>query len=465
MKIILLQCNWSLHNPIFPELGSGKPYQPIELCYIGAELQAKHQVKILDAFSENLTYSQVAEQIAVDQADAVVINSANTYLFWRCCYPDLEIVKKTIKAIRKKSNPFVVLIGPHGTVEPNWAKKICRADVVVRGEPEFAIAQLFSDISQPLFEKRGIQPMAVINDLSLLPVPAYELLGNNRYHCHYWLGDEKLLYKRGILLEYSRGCPYQCGFCFRRNFREKYRAKPAARIIEEIQRIRNYYHCDYIFFIDEIFNVDTDNFRQFLNQLKTIDIPFGCQCRPDLMTREIVDLLSESGCVYIEYGLESLNAHNRNKLNKNMQLLKTMRMINYTKTKIDHVVYNLLDFSTYSFMLDNGTVNCNENVDTLLAITNENEALETIVLYPQTDFALQAAKALGLREFGFEQTIRLYWLSCLLKLEFNWGKCAVRILQTLCLHMSFSWLKALMICITKKKQLPITYARRKQMNR
>ncbi len=56
----------------------------------------------------------------------------------------------------------------------------------------------------------------------------------------------------GAEVEASRGCPYNCTFCAKENFRNAYRKRPAGIILEEIDRLRDQ-HIEYLYFIDESF--------------------------------------------------------------------------------------------------------------------------------------------------------------------------------------------------------------------
>ena len=56
----------------------------------------------------------------------------------------------------------------------------------------------------------------------------------------------------GAEVEASRGCPYNCTFCAKENFRDLYRRRPPSVVLEEVDRLRAQ-GVEYIYFIDEIF--------------------------------------------------------------------------------------------------------------------------------------------------------------------------------------------------------------------
>src|SRR5206468_3029088 len=55
----------------------------------------------------------------------------------------------------------------------------------------------------------------------------------------------------GAEMEASRGCPYHCTFCAKENFRDRYRRKPLATILAELDGLIAA-GVGYVYFIDEI---------------------------------------------------------------------------------------------------------------------------------------------------------------------------------------------------------------------
>ena len=463
INIVLIQCNWNNIENIYPNLASLVPYQPTELCYI-APLLKEHNIKIIDAFLDDLSYSRIGKMVADFQADAILLDTANTYLFWRCCYLNIDIVRDTIKSIRKTCNAKCIIFGPHGTVEPKWALKKTGADFVIRGEPEFSV----SDFINSNFDEStlGVVSMdhldngiAEVTDLDALPIPDYSSLKMERYKGHAWLNEKDLL-RHGALIEYSRGCPFYCSFCFRNGFRDKFRMKSAERVIREISYINEMYKINYFFFIDEMFNVDNENFRKLLLGLKELDIKYGCQCRPDVMSKEIIDLMSESGCIYIEYGLESINKEMRERIGKNLNIKKSISMINYSKNKIQNVVYNFLDFSTIDLIIADSTMQ-SEKVNGSFGFYSDTKALENIVFYPGTELFNELKKKLDTKYGGWDLSVRLYWLS--VKLSQNREKSIWKreIWKYVLLHYPMIIIKFLMSFHCLYTPLEISYGHKK----
>ena len=65
---------------------------------------------------------------------------------------------------------------------------------------------------------------------------------------------------RGAEIEFARGCPWNCTFCNKQLFRNKFREREVDAVLLEIDRLiaRG---VDYIYFIDEIFGVGKNVLR------------------------------------------------------------------------------------------------------------------------------------------------------------------------------------------------------------
>ena len=128
-------------------------------------------------------------------------------------------------------------------------------------------------------------------------------------HHHHRFGTECI--GPGAEVEASRGCPYSCSFCAKLDYRDKYRKRDLAIVLEEIDALQRQ-GARYIYFIDEIFLPQ----RPLLEALVGRGLSFGIQTRIDLWKPDMLDLLGEAGCVSIEAGVESLTEEGRASLDK-----------------------------------------------------------------------------------------------------------------------------------------------------
>lgn len=125
--------------------------------------------------------------------------------------------------------------------------------------------------------------------------------------------------KRMVHLYLSKGCPFNCTFCNRQSpGSTRYRVKDFDRVIAEIRELVSRYHCDGIYFYDELWCIDAQTARAFCDKLRTSvsGVLFGCFARIGQYDRETLQYLYDAGCRWILFGIESGSAELREKLNK-----------------------------------------------------------------------------------------------------------------------------------------------------
>jgi B12-binding domain/radical SAM domain protein of rhizo-twelve system len=160
-----------------------------------------------------------------------------------------------------------------------------------------------------------------------------------RRHAHHHHRFERPPEGPGGELETSRGCPYHCTFCAKENFRDKYRRRPLATILEELDGLIAA-GATYVYFIDEIFLP----WRELLEEVARREVLFGVQTRIDLWRPDMLDLLGAAGCVSIEAGVESLTAEGRDWLDKDCKLTtdELTRRLLHAKRTVPFVQANLI---------------------------------------------------------------------------------------------------------------------------
>jgi B12-binding domain/radical SAM domain protein of rhizo-twelve system len=249
-----------------------------------------------------------------------VLTTAPTYLFWRCAQPELRVPQEVVHTAREFS-PLLVAVGPHGSTTPRAALKKLAVDVVVMGECEETLVRLAAgereNVPGTCYRAdggirvvEGPQAAAFIDQ----PPLAWPDEMVRRHHHHHHRFDAEPV-GPGAEVEASRGCPYNCTFCAKENFRDAYRRRPADAVLAEIARLQQQ-GVEYIYFIDEIFLPN----RGLLAGLVGRGLKFGVQTRIDLWKDEMIELLGRAGCVSIEAGVESLSAEGRDALAKRCKL-------------------------------------------------------------------------------------------------------------------------------------------------
>ncbi len=314
MRYALVNPNWTFEGSIY--FGCREPHLPLEFGYSEALLRAAgHEALLVDAQLDNLSPAEVLQRVSAFDPQFIVVTTAPSYLFWRCAPPELRVPQETIQLLRNRLSRIVV-VGPHGSTTPRTTLRKLEADVVVMGECEEVLPQLsgaWQDVQSICYWKRGepvVQGGTSSADMATLPALRWpsSLLAKHAHHHHRFDAEPLGL---GAEMETSRGCPYHCTFCAKDNFRDKYRRRPLAIVLEELDALIAQ-GIEYVYFIDEIFLPN----RELLQALSERNVKFGIQTRLDLWNGDMIEMLGRAHCVSIEAGVESISEEGRAMLDK-----------------------------------------------------------------------------------------------------------------------------------------------------
>lgn len=344
MKYALVNPPWSFDGSIY--FGCRDPHLPLEYGYSKQLLESDgHEAVIIDGQLEGLSLAEVRARVKAFAPDFTVITSAPSYLFWRCAPPELRMPQETLQAIRDVAGA-IVAVGPHASTTPRATLNKLNADVVVIGECEEILPRLadthWADI--PSLARRcegtiSVQGGPRESDMAALPALRWpgDIVRRHRHHHHRF---EAPPLGPGAEMEASRGCPYHCTFCAKDNFRNSYRKRPLATILDELDALLAE-GVEYVYFIDEIFLPN----RDLLLALAARRVKIGVQTRIDLWSEEMLDLLGRAGCVSVEAGVESITEEGRQTLDKKcrMSTEQLAQRLVYARGRIPFVQANLLD--------------------------------------------------------------------------------------------------------------------------
>lgn len=343
MKIALINPNWRFEGSIY--FGCREPHFAVELGLSRQRLEAAgHCVSLVDAHLFDLSLSDIAAELRGFRPDMAVVTTAPTYLFWRCAPPELRVPQELIRAVRDLVR-CIVAVGPHGSTTPRTALRKLAADIVVMGECEVTLAHLAAgerDIPGLCFKENGHirvnggPQAAPFVDQPPLRWPD-EYVARHHHHHHRFDAAPQ---GPGAEVEASRGCPYNCTFCAKQNFRDKYRKRPTASVLDEVYALQRQ-GVEYIYFIDEIFLPNAE----LLQGLVGRGLKFGVQTRVDLWKPEMLALLGRAGCVSAECGVESLTAEGREALAKRCKMTteQLADRLTVAKRHISFVQANLIE--------------------------------------------------------------------------------------------------------------------------
>ena len=170
---------------------------------------------------------------------------------------------------------------------------------IVRGEGEGIILNILDNVEKGIhFDEMQIlqQPEGERLNLSGFPTPDYSHFDFNEYQI-----------PNGVNSELSRGCVAKCTFCEETHF-WKYRQRQALDILNEIRYLYYEKGTDVVWFIDSLVNGNLSELMGFCKGVIAADmkIHWTGYCRCDgRMDLEFYQMLADSGCAMLNYGIES----------------------------------------------------------------------------------------------------------------------------------------------------------------
>lgn len=317
----------------------------------------------------------------------------------------LEINRK----LKKHFNFFAIFGGPHCTVFPEFIEEES-IDAICRGEGEEALYELaenlekgedYTQIRNLWIKKDGkifkndLRPL--VENLDDLPIPDREIFDRYRHF--------RYMHRRFLMT--SRGCPYNCTYCFNNLLRKVFsgkgtymRQRSVKNVIEELKLVKEKYRPKRIKFYDDVLIYDRKWILKFCEEYaKEIKLPFITHVRVNLVTEEIVRALKNAGCITVEYGIESGNPEIRNRVLK--RNLSNEAIINasllFKKYKIKTLSFNIVGLP------DETVDNCIETIKLNIQSKVTYSHVLIYTPYPLTDLCNYAISK-GYLEKGFTHT-------------------------------------------------------------
>ena len=220
---------------------------------------------------------------------------------------DTELVAMTVETytarrayqiadrFRQRGIP-VVMGGYHPTLLPDEALE--HADAIVKGDAEGVWETVVNDA-----RRRRLQRVYASAEFPPLdgPLPDRSIFEGKRYAP---MG----------LVQFGRGCRFNCTFCSIRAFYgNNLRQRPVEDVVEDIRHSGK----RHIFLVDDNLFVNRDKASALFEALVPLGISWSCQVSIDIARdAELVQLMRKSGCISALIGFESLNPDSLRQLNK-----------------------------------------------------------------------------------------------------------------------------------------------------
>ena len=246
-------------------------------------------------------------------------------------YYQYQKMKSLSKAINSSKNrPFYVMGGYGPTPEPEFFIKKTGCDAVCMGEGEITIAKLMEAIEnkKSLDTVPGIAwledgklkktPRAsLVHNLDSLPLIPYEKFPMHHYRM--------LRLPKATTTDFcfplmsARGCSFKCTFCYRMD--PGYRMRTPEPMLDEIEKLYKDYGITYITFQDDLLMSSVEHTEAVCLEFLKRDLPvkWNCNGRLNYCSEELLQLMKDAGCVFINYGIESMDQKVLNNMKKGLR--------------------------------------------------------------------------------------------------------------------------------------------------
>lgn len=302
MKVLLISHPpQRLQKPDFP---------PIGIAYVGAAAHAAgHEIQLIDGSLMRLP--QIIREARKLSPDVIGVTcwTIDRRTVWELCAALKEVLPQA----------FLVLGGRHASLFPEHVFQKTHAAAVVVGEGEETFRELLSTLEAngELKPIRGLvlrkedgnpcalMPRPSIEDLDSIPHPLY---GGIPHFSFSQYGGFPALPPPTASIISSRGCIFDCTFCGASCFwGRRWRRRSAQSILEEIEWLLGEMRVKSLFFFDDNFPVDKERVTTICQEIirRGWNLQWSCCSHVKMLNRELLALMRRSGCVSIDFGVES----------------------------------------------------------------------------------------------------------------------------------------------------------------
>lgn len=286
---------------------------PQGIAYVAAALRSKgHSVTIWAQDVHHYPDDDLRVFLDANAFDVVGIGVIAGYYQYR------RLISLAKAVNRSTQRPYFILGGYGPTPEPEFFLGKTEADAVVLGEGEEVACNLLDAIEHhlPLSEVRGIayrdgntvrvnDRLPLIADIGSIAWPAYDMFEMPYYRLYRSPGIDSTEF--GLPMISGRGCTFKCTFCYRMDTGHRPRADED--ILNEVEYLQTEYRITYIDFSDDLLMVSKGRTVEFCESIlrRGIKFKWGCNGRLNYATPDVLNLMKRAGCVFVNYGIESVD--------------------------------------------------------------------------------------------------------------------------------------------------------------
>lgn len=302
---------------------------PQGLAYLASAIRNARDDVDIEIYQQDIYHypeEHLIDKLNKNYYDIVMVSIIGGYYQYRKL---LKLSTAINSSIHRKQLKYLIG-GPGPASDPEYFLKKTKADIVGIGEGEITIVELLDALEGKrelssvdgiaYFDKSGTyiktRPRELIKNIDEIPFPAYDLF-DMTYYTMLRLPNIKST-ERCIPMLSGRGCTFKCNFCYRMD--KGFRPRSAQSIIDEIKFLKDKYNVSYIGFSDELLMSSKQRTLELCEAFidAKINIKWDCNGRLNYADKEVLEKMKEAGCVFINYGIESLDDNTRKVMHKGL---------------------------------------------------------------------------------------------------------------------------------------------------
>lgn len=302
---------------------------PFGIMSIGTFLKKNGKIsKIISYTKEYVPLDKILNDI--NGADIIGISVYTKPMIKQAC----EITRN----IRKHFDGFLLWGGVHSSLFPEQSIRDMKLDAVIINEGEQTLLELVNAIEnkEPLTKVKGLylnQNNKIIftgfrepiYDMKIIPPYDWDSINIEDY-----ITKNMINGRRTIVLVESRGCPFNCAFCYANKvFGRRWRGREPDEIISELKMLNRRYNISHFDFYDDLFFGGIKHkMIYFCDKLSKLNFTWNCNFRVNLADKETIKSMKKGGCKSIYFGVESGSPRILKKINKQVSIQQIVNAFN-----------------------------------------------------------------------------------------------------------------------------------------
>ncbi len=310
-----------------------KEYVPLDLGYVKAYCDKSNNQDeiIVRTYSKRDNIYLFKKKIEKLEPEMIIFfteNLQSTQLF------TLRFALKLFSILRTNDKKIKLYLQSY-KIDKEYSKEILEehsyVDMIIRGEPEITIKEIL--LGKKLNTVKGISYR--LNDMIQVNAERHLLDTLDNLPSPYLTNSMKSEYVSKMKQAYvstSRGCIFNCFYCFRNVRFSRVRTISIKRVLDEIKFLM-WSRVESIYIIDDCFFLNQKRFNELVTEISKINknnkLSFALMCRYEFLSEKNMDLMKKMNVRRIQVGLQTTNLKLLKRLNRNFDEKKFYKTVEY----------------------------------------------------------------------------------------------------------------------------------------